>query len=67
VHHRRIIAGHADESTERDCTDRVGGLSELETGQYGTEAKCELKYPDTEVLRDKKVAELVHEDEDAED
>jgi hypothetical protein len=67
VDHRRVITGHPHETTEWDQTNRVRRLPELETGKHPTEAESELKHSHTEVLRDEKVAELVHEDEDAED
>ena len=57
----------AHKPTEWDHTDRVGRLPKLEAGKHPTEAESELKHPHTEILRDEKVAELVHEDEDAED
>lgn len=64
--HARIFPYHLDEPAERHPPDRIGRFSEALSKNLASETDRELENSHTAQLGEKKVAELMHEYEDAE-
>ena len=62
-----ILADHLDVATERDRAEHVLGAVDGAAEQARPEADRELEHADAGALGDDEMAELVHDDEHAED
>ena len=62
----RVLAGHLDVAAERDGADAVFGVAAPDDEQLGAEAERERQHADADPPRHQEMAELVHEDQHAE-
>ena len=62
-----IFAGHLHVAAERDRADYIFGIAARETDEARPEAKRKFEHPDADTARHDEMAQLVDEDQDAED